>query len=259
MRSYRSLVESLPSKTVVFTFGRFNPPSTGHQLLVQFIKKLARQRRAEHIVFASTSQDAKKNPISVDRKLHYLNVVCPNTSFAVADDVIAAVTRLGKRYRNLVMVTGSDCAASYDKELNRANGSSFRFDSIEVVSTGEIDPDNDDGSIKMRSLAGKGDFTEFKRYVPASMRDIDARRMMNDMREGMGLDAVKEQLNMPINTLREKYFRGEIYLVGQVVESINGEQFEIVKRGTNYLLVKDHAGKVVSKWLDDVIQGTQDE
>lgn len=267
MRSYRSLVESLPSKTVVFAFGRFNPPTTGHQLLVQFVKKLAQQNRADHVIYASKSQDAKKNPLSVDRKVHYLNLMFSNTRFVGANDqirtFIEAAKELNKKYKNLIMVAGSDRVPEYTKILEKYNGTEFHFDSVKVVSAGERDPDSDDVSgmsaSKMRALASKGDFEHFKKGLPSTLRDIDARRLMNDVREGMGLEAIKEQIKMPFNALREKYFKGEIYQVGDIVESLTGQPFEIIKRGTNYLLVKDSTGNVESKWLNEVIQGPKND
>lgn len=253
-------MESLPAKTVVFAFGRFNPPTTGHQLLVQFVKKLSQRNRADHVIYASRSHDPKKNPLTVDRKVHYLNLMFPNTNFVGANDdvrtFIEAAKELNKRYKNLIMVAGSDRVPEYTSLLTRYNGTEFHFDSVKVVSAGERDPDADDTSgmsaSKMRGFASKGDFDSFRKGVPTSMRDIDARRLMNDVRQGMGLEPIKEQVNIPITTLREKYFRGEIYQVGDIVESVTGEQYEIVKRGTNHLLCKDAEGKLTSRWLHEV-------
>lgn len=258
-------MESLPSKTVVFAFGRFNPPTTGHQLLVQFVKKLAQQNRADHVIYASRTQDAKKNPLSVDRKIHYLDLMFPGVNFKAANDqertFVEVAANLDKRYNNLIMVAGSDRVPEYERILTKYNGNSFNFDSIKVVSAGERDPDSDDVSgmsaSKMRSIAAKGDLSEFRKGLPPSMREIDARRLMNDVREGMKLDPIKEQIKLPFNALREKYFQGDIYRVGEIVESINGEPLEIVKRGTNHLLVKRQDGNVESKWLHEVVQRNQ--
>ena len=104
---------------------------------------------------------------------------------------------------------------------------------------------------KMREAAKKGDFELFKKGVPHTLTDLDARRLMNDIRKGMGMEIVKEQINLVKDTLREQYFRGEIFNIGDIVESAD-EQFEIVKRGTNHLLVKSQDGSLVSKWLKDV-------
>jgi nicotinic acid mononucleotide adenylyltransferase len=254
-------MEALPNKTVVFAFGRFNPPTVGHQLLVQFVKKLAQQSKADHVIYASRSQDAKKNPLSIERKLHYLNLMFPQTVFVGANDqvrtFIEATKELNKKYKNIIMVAGSDRVPEYEKLLNKYNGSEFHFDSIKVVSAGERDPDSDDVSgmsaSKMRALASKGDFTQFKKGLPSSLRDIDARRLMNDVREGLGMDPIKEQIKLPHNSLREQYFNGQIYNVGDIVESLTGQQFEIVKRGTNHLVVKDADDNITTKWIHEVV------
>jgi len=267
MKSYRSLLESLPSKTVVFAFGRFNPPTTGHLLLVQFVKKLASQHRADHAIYASRTQDKKKNPLSIESKMSYLRLMFPRTNFIPASEdqrtFIEAVKYLNKRYKHLIMVAGSDRVAEYEKILNKYNGTEFKFDSVKVVSAGERDPDADDASgmsaSKMRTVASKGDLKEFKKGLPPTVREIDARRLMNDVRAGMGLDIIKEQIKLPVDDLRESYFKGEIYNVGEMVESMTGQQYEIIKRGTNYLLVKDVDGKVESKWIHEVFQGTKND
>lgn len=262
MKSYRQLVESLPSRTIVFAFGRFNPPTTGHQLLVNFVKKLAKTHNADHVIYASRTQDSKKNPLSVDRKLHYLKLMFPNTNFMGASDeqrsFLEVAKFLNKRYKNLIMVAGSDRVPEYTRILNKYNGKDFSFDSIKVVSAGERDPDADDASgmsaSKLRALASKGDFDQFKKGLPTTLREIDARRLMNDVREGLGLEAIKEQIKFDTDTIREQYFRGEIYNVGDIVESYSGEHFEIVKRGTNHLLVKSTDGSISSKWIQEVVQ-----
>lgn len=266
MKTYRSLMESLPSKTVVFAFGRFNPPTTGHQLLVQFVKKLAKQNRADHVIYASRSQDAKKNPLTVDRKIHYLNLMFPGTNFIGASEnvrtFIEAAKELNKKYKNLIMVAGSDRVPEYKRILEKYNGSEFHFDSVQVISAGERDPDADDASgmsaSKMRALATKGDFAGFRKGLPSSMREIDARRLMNDVRDGMGLEAIKEQIVINRDALREQYFKGEIFNVGDIVESVNGEKYTIVKRGTNHLLVKDDGNVIHSKWIHEVFEGNKD-
>jgi hypothetical protein len=74
---------------------------------------------------------------------------------------------------------------------------------------------------------------------------------MNDVRHGMGLEMIKEQLNLVKDNLREQYFRGEIFNIGDIVESA-GVRYEIVKRGSNHLLLKEQSGKLVSKWIQDV-------
>jgi len=259
MKDYKQLIKELPSKSVVMAFGRFNPPTIGHELLVKAVKKLAQQKKADHVIYASRSQDAKKNPLSVDKKVKYLNLMFKSTNFVGASDnvrtFIEAAKELNKKYKNLIMVAGSDRVPEFNHLLNTYNGKEFNFDTIEVISAGERDPDADDASgmsaSKMRALAVKGDYTQFKKGLPSSVREIDGRRLMNDIREGMGLDHIKEQIVLVKDELREKYFRGDIFNEGDIVES-NGEKFTIVKRGSNHLLLKEESGSLISKWIYDV-------
>lgn len=264
MKTYIQLLESLPSKTVVFAFGRFNPPTSGHQLLVQFVKKLASQKKADHIIFASRSQDPKKNPLSVDQKLHYLRLMFPGVNFAGANDqqrtFMEVAKTLNSKYKNIIMVGGSDRVPEFKKLLDKYNGKDFHFDSIEVLSAGERDPDSDSvagmSASKMRTAAEKGEYTLFKKGLPSNMREIDGKRLMNDVRVGMNLDPIKESVDIRPNTLRERYFNQEIFNVGDIVESIIGEEFEVVKRGANNILCKDSSGNIHNKWIYEIHEVT---
>lgn len=259
MKKYSQFLKELPSKTVVFAFGRFNPPTTGHELLVKAVKKLAVANKADHAIYASKSQDAKKNPLSVEKKVHYLKLMFPNTNFVAANPTertfIEAAKALNKKYKNLIMVAGSDRIPEYERILNTYNGKDFHYDTVQVISAGERDPDADDATgmsaSKMRAVATKGDYSQFKKGLPSTMREIDGRRLMNDVRQGMGLEPIKENLNLVKDQLREQYFRGEIFNIGDIVESA-GVQYQIVKRGSNHLLLKEESGKLVSKWIQDV-------
>jgi len=259
MKDYKQLIKELPSKSVVFAFGRFNPPTTGHELLIKVVKKLAQQKKADHVIYASKSQDAKKNPLSVDKKVNYLKLMFKGTNFAAADEetrtFIEVAKQLNRKYKNVVMVAGSDRVPEFKRLLNTYNGKEFNFDTIEVISAGERDPDADDATgmsaSKMRTIAAKGNYAEFKKGLPSTVREIDGKRLMNDIRDGMGLEAIKEQIILVKDELREQYFLGEIFNEGDVVECL-GETYTIVKRGSNHLLLKESTGKLVSKWIQDV-------
>jgi hypothetical protein len=104
---------------------------------------------------------------------------------------------------------------------------------------------------KMRAIAVKGNYAEFKKGLPSTVREIDGKRLMNDIRDGMGLEPIKEQIVLVKDEIREQYFRGEIFNEGDIVESA-GQKYTIVKRGSNHLLLKESTGKLVSKWIQDV-------
>ena len=265
MKQFKQLVKELPAKKVVFAFGRFQPPTSGHALLVAATKHIADKQGADHIIYASKTQDKKSNPLPVDRKVYYLKRMFPGANFVAASaDVptfIQAVKQLNKRYKELVMIAGSDRVAEYQKILNKYNGKDFKFDSIEVVSAGERDPDAEGASgmsgTKMREAAKKGDFTSFKKGLPSTLTTIDAKRLMNEIREGMGLEQIREKVEFEKDEIREAYHNGQIYNVGDVVQS-SGQIYKIEKRGSNHLLLREQSGGLVNKWLQDVEQSDKE-
>jgi nicotinamide mononucleotide adenylyltransferase len=112
MKKYRQLIKELPSKKVVFAFGRFQPPTTGHELLVKAVQKVASAQKADHVIYASRTEDKKQNPLPVSRKVYYLQRMFPGANFKAANEqvrtFIEAAKELNKRYKNIVMVAGSD-------------------------------------------------------------------------------------------------------------------------------------------------------
>ena len=48
-------------KTAVFVFGRFNPPTIGHEKLLNALTATAQREGGKALVYTSSTQDAKKN------------------------------------------------------------------------------------------------------------------------------------------------------------------------------------------------------
>lgn len=261
MKNLKQLISELPSKKVVMAFGRFQPPTTGHALLVNAVKKLAKAQKADHVIFASRTHDSSKNPLPVDRKVYYMQRMFPKTNFVAANEnirtFIEAAKHLSEKYKNLVMVAGSDRVPEYKALLDKYNGDVFNFDTIEVVSAGERDPDADNAAgmsgTKMREAAKAGNFALFKKGLPVTLTNLDARRLMNELRTNMGLDPVEEQIKFEINAIREQYYRGEIFKVGDFVTD-GKSTLEIVDRGSNYVTVVNESGETSKKWLDSIKQ-----
>ena len=192
------LIEASP-KGAVFTFGRFNPPTTGHELLV---KKLVGSTRGGYtpFLFTSHSQDKKKNPLSYRDKISFLNnffgnkVSVPNSPARNVFDIAVYLYKNG--YTSVRMVVGSDRVREFKLLLNKYNGVDarhgfYKFDNIEVISAGERDPDSDDvtgmSASKMRAFAMEGDFESFEKGVPSTGRKTQAHRLYTAIRKGMGL------------------------------------------------------------------------
>jgi len=265
MKQYKQLLNELPSKTAVFAFGRFNPPTTGHELLMKVVQRLAMQKRSDHIVYASASQNADKDPLPIEKKMKYLKMMFPRVNFLPTTQgtnaLGVAVDLYNKGYKNIIMIAGSDRVAEFKTALPKYNGKKglrhgyYKFDTIEIVSSGQRDPDSKDATgmsgTKMREHAKKGNLKEFKKGLPTTMREIDARRLMNDVRMGLNMPAVREEIVLEKDTIREQYFNGEIFNIGDMVTE-NNKVYEVAKRGSNHLLVRDINGNLESKWIHDV-------
>ena len=195
MKSYKSFLIEATKQTVVMAFVRMQPGTTGHQLLINTIEKHAKLHSADHVVFVSKTQDRKQNPLTVEQKLTYLRKMFPGVNFVAADAQIRtfmdAAAALSKKYSHLIMVAGSDRVQSFAKALNAYNGKEYKFDSIEVVSAGERDPDSDTASgmsgTKMRAAAIAGDFEAFRRGIPRTLDDTTTRKLMSDIATGSAL------------------------------------------------------------------------
>lgn len=186
---------------VVMAFGRMNPPTTGHEKLVEKVKKEAESRGADHVIVMSHSQDAKKNPLTAEQKLKHAKRLFPNTSLKVATKdqptILHHLADLHKQgYKHVTVVGGSDRTDEYHKLVHKYNGKEaahghYDFKSINVVSSGERDPDAEGtegmSASKMRSHATSHNFNEFRKGIPKHVSDAHAKELYNDVRKGMKL------------------------------------------------------------------------
>jgi len=258
-------------KTVVFSFGRFNPPTTGHQKLLQKIIQTAKRLGGQPKLYVSYTQDSKKNPLTAKQKIAYIKKMFPketrplelkdNSSIKNAIDV---ATELNGKYDKLVMVVGSDRVNDFKILLNKYNGVDsthgfYKYEDIQIVSAGERDPDAEGVSgmsaSKMRAAAASGDYESFSLGLPSTFKQGES--LFKDIRLGMN---VKEQLKpfKPIvemnnmELVREQYFQNLIYNVGDWVKDTKTKiTGEVVKRGTNYLTIVQEDFTLHKIWLED--------
>ncbi len=165
--------------TAVFAFGRFNPPTIGHQKLLDKVKSMAQQVNGKGFVFLSQKQNNKTDPLSFQEKQDYIQKFYPELMIGDAGvkTIIQALQKIQAEGRTrIVMIAGSDRVMEFQKLLNQYNGKPdkagndlYKFDSIDVVSAGERDPDQEGASgasaSKARELANKGQEHEFSKIV----------------------------------------------------------------------------------------------
>ena len=265
------------AKSVAFTFGRFNPPTIGHEKLINKVKSVSAN---DYKIYLSRSEDPKKNPLSARQKLTYMKKMFPsharNIEINPTNMVLDLATDLHKKgYTDITMVVGSDRVREFEGILKKYNDVKSRhgyynFDNINVVSAGERDPDAEGASgmsaSKMRAAAAKGDLQSFRKGLPTG---VDAMKIMNDVRKGMRLAASSGSVGAflgyrekPIasmeefeqNQVRDLYVREMIFNIGDKVDYVKEDIEGIVKRrGTNYVVLEDNNNNLHKAWIWDCI------
>ena len=165
--------------TAVFAFGRFNPPTIGHQKLLDKVLATAQKLNGKGYIFLSQKQNNQTDPLSFKEKQDYIQMFYPNLAIGDAGvkTIIQALQKIQAEGRTrIVMIAGSDRVMEFQKLLNQYNGKPdkagndlYKFDSIDVVSAGERDPDQEGASgasaSKARELAAKGQEHEFSKII----------------------------------------------------------------------------------------------
>ena len=197
MRKFLELIEQ--RQTVVFTFGRFNPPTTGHEKLIQKVASVAGSNPFR--IYPSYSQNQKKDPLPFALKIAYIRKMFSKYARNIMADSNArtaidiAVKLYDEGFKNLIMVAGSDRVKEFQTLLSTYNGVGgkrhgfYKFDTVDVVSAGERDPDAEGvtgmSASKMRAAASSGDFDSFSQGLPRGFRD--GKKLYLDVRKYMGI------------------------------------------------------------------------
>jgi len=246
-------------------FGRFNPPTTGHEKLLDTVASSSDED--DYIIVPSRSNDPKKNPLDAKTKVAAMKQMFPKHSKKIVDDesnrTIFDVLKKAHvdGYAGVRIVGGSDRVAEFEKLANNYNKKLYDFDSIEVSSAGDRDPDSDDvtgmSASKQRKAAAEGDLKSFMKGVPSSMSQKDAEQLFKKIRtamnikEGWSLWEIAPKFDW--KGLRENYISEKIFTMGQFVENLNsGLVGKIIRRGTNYLICVTEDNLMFKSWIKDV-------
>ena len=259
--------------TLTIAFGRFNPPTTGHEKLLDTVATSSDD--GDYIIVPSRSQDKKKNPLDADTKVSIMRQMYPKHSEKIVNDpanrTIFDVLKKAHMdgYANVRIVGGGDRVKEFENLSGNYNGKLYQFDNIEVRSAGERDPDAEDdvsgmSASKQRKAAAEGDFKTFRKGVPASMNDKQAKELYNTLRsamniqEGWSLWEIAPKFDW--KNLRENYVQEKIFTVGQLVENLNtGLVGRIIRRGTNYLICVTEDSIMFKSWIKDVMETYQEK
>ena len=260
--------------TLTIVFGRFNPPTVGHEKLLQAAEKAA--IGGELKIYPSRTNDPKKNPIDPDMKISYMKKMFPDYEEQIINDpemvsiFNVLVTAAEDGYRNINIVVGADRQAEFENLANKYNGELYDFKEIRVISAGVRDADAEGvegmSASKMRKAVQDDDFDAFRRGMPKKLNNADTQALFDAVRTGMGTKKKKKNVTevwqiaprIDQRGLRENYVKGLIYRIGDIVESLNtGLIGKIIRRGTNHLICVTEEDYMFKSWIRDVMEYTE--
>ena len=263
------------SESVVIVFGRFNPPTTGHEKLLTAASDEASRQKADLRIYPSRSVDPKKNPLQPGAKIDYMKKMFPDYEEDIRDDansktifdVLVACQNVG--YRGVTIVVGQDRLNEFQGLSQKYNGDLYEFEEINVVSAGERDADAEGlegmSASKLRKAAMDGNFKEFVKGVPNIGND-EKMNLFKLLQKSMGVkkDDKKKDKKKEVKEweyapkldpfgLRIAYLREEIFKIGSLVESLQtGEVGRITRRGANHVICQTSEGHMFKSWLRDI-------
>ena len=253
--------------TLTVAFGRFNPPTTGHEKLLNTVASSSDD--GDYVIIPSRSQDKKKNPLDPDMKVSVMKQMFPQHSEKIINDpgnkTIFDILKRAHNdgYSGIRIVGGADRQKEFDKLVNNYNGKMYQFDNIEVRSAGDRDPDGDGlegmSASKQRKAAAENDFDNFLKGVPTAMNKKAARELFDNLRKSMkikeGWDLWEIAPKFDWKNLRENYLNQKVFNIGETVQNINtGLIGRIIRRGTSYLICVTEDRIMFKSWLKDVTE-----
>ena len=262
--------------SISITFGRFNPPTVGHEKLLAKVAREAKSNGGEYRIYPSRSEDPKKNPLDAGTKIKYMRMAYPDHANAIIDnadmrtifDVLTALDNDG--YSSVNIVVGGDRVSEFNSLAQKYNGELYTFDEIKVVSAGDRDPDAEGvegmSASKMRKAAAEGDFDSFQQGIPEGLGKDGAEKLFMLLRQAMQVEEFDDFVDASFQLheiapkldprgMREAYFENEMFKVGTFVENVNtGVIGKVVSRGSNYIIYIDEHETIFRCWLKDLVE-----
>ena len=260
------------SESVVITFGRFNPPTTGHEKLLKSASAEADRNKSDFRVYPSRSVDSKKNPLQPGTKIEYMQKMFPDYADNIKDDanartifdVLVACQNIG--YKAVTIVVGQDRLSEFQSLAQKYNGDLYEFEEIKVISAGTRDADAEGlegmSASKMRAAAAEDDFKAFAKGIP-NIGNMDKKNLYNVLQKSMGVkkrEIAKEDLwqyapKLDPFGLRVAYLKEHIFKVGTLVENVNtGVRGRITRRCSNHVIVQTPEHTMYKAWLKDLVE-----
>ena len=266
---------SAEGDTLTTAFGRFNPPTVGHEKLLGAARKAAAGGALK--IYPSRSQDPKKNPLDPDMKISYMKKMFPDYEEEIVNDsemktifdVLTTASEDG--YKNVNIIVGADRQSEFENLATKYNGELYDFDQIRVISAGVRDSDAEGvegmSASKLRKAVMDDDMETFKKGTPKGLKGADVQAMFDAVRTGMKAKKKKVEESYELweiapkydpRGLREQYVNKKIFNIGDFVESLNtGLVGRIIRRGANHLICLTQEENMFKSWVKDVMEYTE--
>lgn len=262
---------------LTFTFGRFNPPHIGHEKLVNSVHK--NSKGGDYRIYASQSQDPKKNPLHPEEKIGHMKHMFPdhaNNIHSNANNVFDILKGAHKEgYHSVNIVVGADRVKEFEHLANKYNGSDmYNFKKIKVTSAGERHDEEDGGvegmsASKMRKHATSNDHENFHAGMPSHVDPKYSKELMTTVQKRMSEGNKKKKTTtkesvelweiapkLDRESLRENYLTGNVFQIGSYVQHLDtGISGKVIHRGTNYVIYVDENNNSYRGWLTQLNEG----
>lgn len=197
MKTFKQFFNEQSNKTAVIAFGRYNPPTVGHEKLIRKLTEVAKASSGDGFLIPSHTQNNKKDPLSFEEKKQILKYITP-AGIEILDsgsNLINLLQDLQTRgYNNVIHIAGSDRIPEFETLISRYNGKPdskgkvpFQFNSYKFESAGERDPDSEGvegmSASKLRKAALEGDYNLFKQGISQTVPEILVKQTFNHIRE----------------------------------------------------------------------------
>ena len=253
--------------TLTIAFGRFNPPHLGHLQLMNTAANSVEGDKDDYLIVPSRSNDPKKNPLDPNTKVDIMKSMFPQHADNIMNDarartifdVLNAANNDG--YANVKIVGGADRVKEFTKLANNYNGKLYDFDQVDVISSGDRDPDAEGveglSASRMRLAASENDFKAFSKGLPKDLDKGAKKQIFTAVRSSMGINeewGIWEMApKFDLQTLRENYVDNIIYKLGELVENVNtGMVGRIIRRGTSYVICVTENKMMFKSWIKDI-------
>ncbi len=185
---FKSYIKQLnEEKSIVYAFGRWNPPSASDAELWDFVTETAKKLRADSSIFTTTVQNIRKNPLNVHDKVEYLREAIDVSTKIVADNNLKNTYQIAEHlvslgYTKIIFVVHESQKNDFETLKKNVRELSQGLSELHIKSF----KDKEFHQSQLRSLVKEDDFVSFSKLLPKKLKD-EAHDLFEKTRHGLGL------------------------------------------------------------------------